>query len=281
LKVLKLIEEFFQNSSVPKSFIEEHRATIVAHLDEQAFRRVYHGKFRYFLILFPLVVGLLNYTKNGDLITPVFWGIFSLSTAIGILIGGEKKTPKRLRTAKYFLEIVSGLGVVLTAILAGHVESTGLVTRGGPIQFAFIVQAANPFWFDREKLVLRGILLGAMAYLFAAHFYPDFYTILLSQILIGVPVSVIFTLLLHSGEISHVYIKTLADKEKHDLQVDNEHAWGQISRMIHPHQHAMLKIGHVLEETMSLEKKPAMVAEFDFKSSGELSKLPGYDQHKC
>ncbi|HYX38681.1 MAG TPA: hypothetical protein VE954_36720 [Oligoflexus sp.] len=280
MRPLKSIEEFFQSSPLPEQFIRNYRDEIIDHLDERAFQRAYLGKFKYFLIFYPLAVGTLNYGKSGDLVTLVYWSLFSLATAITIRVGSRRKSALNVKSAKYFLEFVTGLSIVLTAILSGHVESMGLVTRGGPIQFSFIIQAANPYWFDREKLVLRGLVYGIMSYFFAAHFFPDFYTILISQVLIGVPASIFVTLALHSGEVAQVNIKALADKEKEALEIDRTHGWRQLSRLIYPHQHHLLKIGHVLEETMNLERKEAIVSEFDIKDSASIVQIPGYDLHK-
>ena len=282
---MKAIEQFFQNNPVAEDFALEHEGEIIRHLDARAYLRAFQSKFRYFLILFPLLVGLLNYVRTSDTIVLGAWVIYSSGIVITAFLMGTDK--RYMHRAKYFLEISTGLALIFTAILAGHSEANGIITRGGPIQFAFIVHVANPFWFDRSKLVLRGLLSAVMVYGFAVWFYPAFAGPLVSQILIGMPVSVIITLFLQSAEVQQFYTETLArkqktqdEKDKAQLSSDNQHAWEQTSRLTYPHQLHMLKLKHNLEDTMNLNRKDALVFEYDIKESSRLRNLPTYDKIK-
>ncbi len=282
---MKWLNEWLRIKAIPEGFTLEHKGEIIEFLDQRAFQRAFNSKFSLFLVLFPIFVGFANYTRSADPIVPAYWMFFSLT--VWICIRFMRRHKAKIKRARYFLDIVSGTALILTAILTGYVEANGLITRGGPIQFAFIIQVANPFWYERKKIVQRSLMFAVMTYIFASIQFEAFWGILVVQVLIGSTVALLITLFFNAAEVQVVYSEMLAEKQRlrdeaeiNQLSSDIQHAWTETARLVHPHQLTLLKMKHVLEETMSLDKRDAMVLEFDIKGSTQLSKKHGYDDFK-
>lgn len=166
-----------------------------------------------------------------------------------------------------FLTTIFGFCLTLKYVFQpelGLTEQSELyLALSGQINFVILMTTAFSYHTAYRVTLIRNVLFTILAAVLIFLIDPNFLQINLIQLTQGFMAGTIFSWIFFIRIQTRFYYKSIDADTR-------QHLYNQLSKLVYPHQLAMIKAGDQLEETMPVEKGEAIINVFDIQRSSEI-----------
>lgn len=133
----------------------------------------------------------------------------------------------------------------------------------GQLNFVLLMSTTLSFHTAFRITVVRNALFALIAVVFLYFSTPQYLIDHQIQVVQGLAGGIIFSWIFFQRILTRFYYKSIDADTR-------QHLYKQLSKLVYPHQLAMIKAGDQLENTMPVEKSRAVVNVFDIQNSSEI-----------
>ncbi len=133
----------------------------------------------------------------------------------------------------------------------------------GQLNFVLLMTTALSYHTRFRITVIRNLSFAVVAVAVIYGISPEYLTDNFIQVLQGVSAGTIFAWLFFQRIQTRFYYKSIDADTR-------QHLYNQLSKLVYPHQLAMIKAGDELEDTMPVEKSQAIINVFDVQNSSDI-----------
>jgi len=191
------------------------------------------------LLLFPIIS--LVYSKF-EKFSPAIVDIICLSTILGFCL-----------TLKY----------VFAQDLTLLEQSRLYMELSGQINFTILMTTAFSYHTSFRLTFIRNSAFTMVCALFLFTINPEFLQLNSLQVIEGFMAGIIFTWIFFLRIQTRFYYKSIDADTR-------QHLYKQLSKLVYPHQLALIKAGEQLEDTMPVDRGQAIINVFDIQKSSDI-----------
>lgn len=253
----------------------EHRGEFRDELREEASRALHGwaGKAAGLLLILSSVLTWSTLKEAGN--PDAQWTLYTYAPAIILVLFHPTLTLLASSLDKYSPQIIdlASLAVLLGFCMTLHFTFSPLegtdsrqtleLNLSSQLNFVLLMSTAFSFHTRFRTTVIRNVAFTLIGVLVLAVISPDYLLENQIQVLQGLSAGIIFSWMFFQRILTRFYYKsTDADTR--------QHLYNQLSKLVYPHQLAMIKAGDELEDTMPVDKERAVVNVFDIQNSSNI-----------
>ncbi len=256
-------------------YCQAHKADFRNELRDEACRGLnsWPGKAAAVLLIVSSIITYLQVDAAGN--PSAFFTLFTYVPAILLILlfqpasflfsGVEKYS--RIILDVVFLCILTGFCLTLRIVFLPEVtlseQSDLYLALSGQINFVILMTTAFSYHSTYSITFVRNVLFTALTGFFIYLIDASYLQLNIIQLIQGLLAGTIFSWIFFLRIQLRFYYKSIDADTR-------QHLYNQLSKLVYPHQLAMIKAGEQLEETMPVEKNRAIVNVFDIQNSSDI-----------